>query len=1051
MKNPLGSPLVRISVGLVMLTCSILLMFEFLGLVPNQKVPELKFRKMLVESLAVQLNADITANREENVHHTLKAVVIRNSNVKSAGVRLTSNQVLAQYGDHEQAWLLKPTDKSTASQVQVPVFKKGKRWGTIEVIFDDLSTLENPFFILVLFVALSGFVCYLLFLKKTMLELDPGSVVPDRVRNALNTLSDGLLIIDNKEQIIFSNEPFMTKSALSNESLMGKKASELDWLDEEEQQVLPWLAVLQGEPTVNGASLKLRAKSGNLVSFKVNVSPIGRSEKVTRGALVTFNDITELEIKNSELGQLLDKLKLSQKEITAQNKELKYLATRDPLTSCLNRRSFFEGLRVLIEEEKSHKNSLSCIMSDIDHFKSVNDTYGHAVGDKVIKMVAKVLKDISRTNDLVGRYGGEEFCVVLPATTAQEAARVAERIRLAVMQADISLPDGKFNVTSSFGVACWSNQLANAEAFVSQADEALYVAKESGRNRVEIWNEPAVKSEPCTKHAEDTGLEDNSGEAFGKNEIENVPAEVVVQMDNLTGSEQRDKESLCSYDSELLEQHVAVSANVATDENDEGRENTQVFGLPSRAVMLDRIIQAIHRAKRNNRKFAILVLDLEKVRQISHTLGHSVSEKLIREMGRKISQTFRNTDCVSVVGSTRDASKNNVCVSQISSYELSLLLDDFIQDEFLIQMLNRIFQSLADPVNIEGSDLYLDTCIGVSLYPNDGEEPDELIANASTAMYEARLKSGRNNFRFYSPKINQRANQQLQMENDLHKAVERNEFLVYYQPKVDVSSGLLCGMEALVRWQHPVSGMVPPDRFIPLAESNGIIDAITDKVLALVCRHLTIWQEAGLEVVPVAVNLSPVQFKNPQFAAKLIKQLKQADILPQYIEFEMTENVVADNLAATVDLIHELNDAGFSISLDDFGTGYCSYSYLKNFPVDKIKIDRAIITDFTENTFDAAIVNSIITLADHLGLKIVAEGVETAEQLKFLRDLNCHQVQGYLISKPVPYEQATEFLAKPSLITGKIKASLGHNIQALPDDEGHFKVELTGILNKAPY
>ncbi|WDE01405.1 EAL domain-containing protein [Thalassomonas actiniarum] len=1051
MKNPLGSPLVRISVGLVMLTCSILLMFEFLGLVPNQKVPELKFRKMLVESLAVQLNADITANREDNVHHTLEAVVTRNSNVKSAGVRLISNQVIAQSGDHELAWLLKPADKSTASQVQVPIFKKGERWGTIEVIFDDLSTLDNPFFMLVLFVALSGFICYLLFLKKTMLELDPGSVVPDRVRNALNTLSDGLLIIDNKEQIIFSNEPFQKKSVRSNESLMGKKASELDWLCEEKQQVLPWLPILQGGATVTGAALKLRAKSGSLVSFKVNVSPIGRSEKVTRGALVTFNDITELEIKNSELGQLLDKLKLSQKEITAQNKELKYLATRDPLTSCLNRRSFFEGLRVLIEEEKSLKSSLSCIMSDIDHFKSVNDTYGHAVGDKVIKMVAKILKDISRTNDLVGRYGGEEFCVVLPATTAQEAAQVAERIRLAVMKQDISLPDGKFNVTSSFGVACWTNKLSNAEAFVSQADEALYVAKETGRNRVEIWNEQAEKSPEAATTVEDAELEINGAEPFEENGIEQAQAEPVIEINTLAGSEQESEENLYLNDGEVPLEHAGVSVNLTPDKNDERVETTQVFGLPSRIVMLDRIIQAIYRAKRNNRKFAILVLDLEKVRQISHTLGHSVSEKLIREMGRKISQIFRNTDCVSLVDSAGHAAKNSVCVSQISSYELSLLLDDFSRDEFLIQMLNRIFQSLENPVSIEGSDLYLDTCIGVSLYPNDGEEPDELIANASTAMYEARQKAGRNNFRFYSPKINQRANQQLQMENDLHKAVERNEFLVYYQPKVDVSSGQLCGMEALVRWQHPESGMVSPDDFIPLAETNGIIDAITEQVLVQVCGHLTRWQEASLEPVPVAINLSPVQFKNPQLAGKIIKQLKKNNILPKYIELEITENAVADNLAATIDLIHELTDAGFSISLDDFGTGYCSYSYLKNFPVDKIKIDRSIITDFTENTFDAAIVNSIITLADHLGLKIVAEGVETAEQLKFLRDLNCHQVQGYLISKPVPYEQATEFISDPSLINGKVKASLEHDTQVLAHDEGHFKVELTGILNKTPY
>ena len=1044
MKNIFGSPQARISIGLVMLTCSILLMFEFLGLVPNQKVPELKFRKMLVESLAIQLNTDIIANREENVKNTLKAVVSRNDSVKSAGVRLISNIVIAQFGHHEQVWHLKPSDKSTASQVQVPIYKQGEHWGTIEVIFTDLSALDNPFYMLVLFVACSGFFCYFFFLKRTMLELDPGAVVPDRVRNALNTLSDGLLIIDNKEQIIFSNEPFLCKSALVSESVLGKKASELNWLFEE-KQVLPWLLILQGKSSVSGVALKLKAKSGKYVSFKVNASPIGNGEKLTRGVLVTFNDITEIELKNNELGKVLDRLKLSQKEITAQNKELKYLATRDPLTSCLNRRSFFEGLRVLINEENNLNKSLSCIMLDIDHFKAVNDTYGHAVGDKVIKMVAKALKTISRTNDLVGRYGGEEFCLVLPGTTAQKAAQVAERIRLAIMTTEICVANDKFSVTSSFGIACWKSELMNAEAFVSQADEALYVAKESGRNRVEIHLEENVKildrAEPgdVNEIVNDLSLSENKyGE---KIEIQEHPDEER----QLLPLNEVENNNLAVEDMSGANVLNVTSTATVNEDNLSGELNT--FALPSRSVMLDRISQAIYRGQRNKGQFALLVLDLEKVRQISNTLGHSLSDKLIREIANKISQTFRNTDCVSIFEQADD----NVSVSQISSYELALLLDDFSGEQLIGQMLNRIFQLLENPVNVEGSDLYLDTCIGVSIYPEDGQDPDELISNASTAMYEARLKSGNNNFRFYSPEINKRANQQLQTEIDLHKAVERDEFIVYYQPKVDLVTGRLCGMEALVRWQHPESGMMAPDIFIPLAESNGLIEAITTKVVSQVCGHLKVWQESGLETVPVAINLSPVQFRNKNLAREIIQQLVDFDIQAQDLELEITENVVADNLDDTIALIHEFNDAGFSISLDDFGTGYCSYSYLKSFPVDKIKIDRSIITDFTENTFDAAIVNSIITLADHLGLKIVAEGVETSEQLRFLRDLNCHQVQGYLISKPVPYEQATMFLSEPAVINSKIKSSLRGTEPAITQIGNSFNAELTGILNKVPY
>ena len=471
---------------------------------------------------------------------------------------------------------------------------------------------------------------------------------------------------------------------------------------------------------------------------------------------------------------------------------------------------------------------------------------------------------------------------------------------------------------------------------------------------------------------------------------------------------------------------------------------SETFGLPSRELMLDRITQAIYRAKRNKDKFALLVLDLENARQINNTMGYTVCEKFISEIGKKISESFRNTDSVSIL----DIAENSFSLFQIGSYEFAILLDDFAQDEFVVQILNRIFSVLESPTIVEGIDLYLDSSIGVSIYPNDGGDPDELIRNAATAMYEAKLQAGLNNFIFYSADINMRASQQLKMENDLHKAVERDEFVVYYQPKTDLNTATMCGVEALVRWLHPESGMISPDKFIPLAESNGLIEEITSKVISIVCGQLVAWRESGLSIVPVAINLSPVQFRNKALASQISKMVARSGLLPENIELEITENVAVDNLGSTVDLLQEFNDAGFSVSLDDFGTGYCSYNYLKHLPVDKIKIDQSIISGFSENTFDAAIVHSIITLADHLGLMIVAEGVETDEQLKFLRDLNCHQVQGYLISRPVPHEEITKFLLDPSLIKKKVLASLSSDYNGSTQVGKTTKPELIGILNK---
>ena len=1027
MRKFIGSPLVRISIGLVMLTCCILLMFEFLGLVPNQQKPELQFRKVLVESLAVQLHSDIMANRQENVRNVLMVLVNRNDSVVSAAVRKAPNNIIVQFGDHGQIWSLKPSDKSTATQIQVSIYIQDKRWGTIEVSFNEL-TVGMPFYILVIFVALSGFICYLLFLKRTMLELDPSSVVPERVGNALNTFSEGLLVIDNKEQIVFSNESFLLKYASLNESLVGKKASDLGWqlqADQSKENVLPWFAVINGEPASSGTALKLRSKSGESVSFKVNVAAISAAGTAIRGALVTFSDITELEIKNAELGHLLEKLKHGQKEIAAQNKELKYLATRDPLTACLNRRSFFDGLKVLMIEAQNQRTLLSCIMLDIDHFKSVNDRFGHAVGDKVIKMVAATLKDISRPNDLVGRYGGEEFCIALPHTTPEDAAKVAERMRISIMETEISIPATEFNITSSFGIAGWKKTTGNAEEFVSQADEALYVAKEGGRNRVEIWlgmksevEQPSVtqakakiSEEKCVYPIQDESHSDGNICSLGVDQV---------------------NDSISDINLELFD-------NIAEFET-----KSETFELPSRPLMLDRITQAIVRAKRYNGKCALLVLDLEKVHRINNTMGHAASEKLIRKTEKNLTDTFRSTDCVSII----DVAEFSFSLSQISSYEFAILLADFYQDDVVANALNRIFKVLEKPTVVEGVELYLDSPIGVSIYPNDGQDPEELIGNASSAMHEAKLMQGGKNFRYFSADINMRANKQVKTENDLHKAVERGEFLVYYQPKVELDTGELSGMEALVRWLHPELGLIAPDEFIPLAESNGIIESISSYVISTVCTQLKAWQSAGVPIVPIAVNLSPVEFRNKNLANKIISVIEEAGVLPEYIELEITENIAMDNLGATVELIQELSDAGMSVTLDDFGTGYCSYSYLKYFSVDKIKIDRSIISGFADNTYDAAIVNSIITLGEHLGLKIVAEGIETDEQLRFLRDLHCHQIQGYLISKPVPHEEAIKFLSDPSIIRRKVQASLGNELSLEPQMSSVATMELIGVLNK---
>ena len=485
----LKSPLVRISFSLAMLTVAMLLLTDLLGLVPDTKNAELQSRKVIAESLAVQLSGDIVDRQLQSIEQTLRSVIERNPSMLSGAVRMGDGQLLSAYGDHTQHWTLRSDDKSTATQVQVPLYNDTGRWGSVELRFKALAgkggwfSFRNSFVTVILFVALAGFLTYLLFLKRTMRELNPDAVIPERVRKALDTLAEGLLVVDKDGFIVFSNMAFARKTGLTPQQLVGQKSTDLDWevqADGHAVGELPWIHLLAGQAAPTGVRVRLKTALKATYTFTVNVSPITAAAEKIKGALITFDDITEIETKNEELRRTLGKLEKSQREITRQNQELQVLATRDPLTGALNRRSLFQGFETLFAEAREEGVALSCIMVDIDHFKSVNDRFGHAVGDKVIKLLAKILSEHSRPIDLVGRFGGEEFCVVLPEVGAEVAVEIAERMRLAVQEGKDAKFTSSLRITSSFGVTTLSERVKDHNEMLEEADKALYAAKEGG-------------------------------------------------------------------------------------------------------------------------------------------------------------------------------------------------------------------------------------------------------------------------------------------------------------------------------------------------------------------------------------------------------------------------------------------------------------------------------------------------------------------------------------------------------------------------------------------
>jgi EAL domain-containing protein (putative c-di-GMP-specific phosphodiesterase class I) len=395
-----------------------------------------------------------------------------------------------------------------------------------------------------------------------------------------------------------------------------------------------------------------------------------------------------------------------------------------------------------------------------------------------------------------------------------------------------------------------------------------------------------------------------------------------------------------------------------------------------------------------------------------------------------------------------DNSISTFSISRINNDQFAVLLSDLQQIDPLIQVVNRIFNNFKKAIFIEGNEIYLNANIGLSLFPDDGRTADNLLSHANSAMRESKQSAGRSSYTFYSDKIDKQLKQRVRLENELFKAIERNELRLYYQPKVNLRTARITGMEALLRWKHPRLGLVPPNDFIPLAEQTGIIHKIGMWVVQTACQQTRIWLEKGYGDVPIAVNLSPIQFQSENFAESILSLVADSDISPINIELEITESVVMQNVENSVATMNKFSRAGMRISLDDFGTGYSSLSSLKRFPVDKLKIDRTFLTDIISKPTDASLVSSIIAMSHGMGLSVIAEGVEDKEQLRFLQSLGCDEIQGYFISKPVPRKAAETLLAEVASMHHKIMDALKDSVHMQMVSNRPGTPAIAGVLNE---
>jgi diguanylate cyclase (GGDEF)-like protein len=400
-----------------------------------------------------------------------------------------------------------------------------------------------------------------------------------------------------------------------------------------------------------------------------------------------------------------------------------------------------------------------------------------------------------------------------------------------------------------------------------------------------------------------------------------------------------------------------------------------------------------------------MILDLDMFKRVNSTYGYAVGDELLRVVSGRLTDVLRNTDTVARL----HYASGTTSIYRLGGDEFGILLTGLDCTDFTSQIVNRVIESITGQIDIQGNEFHLACSVGVSLFPEHGTSAEVLLKNASTALYFAKLQ-GHNIFRYYDEDLNRDSLESLKLENDLRHVIERNELELYYQPKIDLATGKVNSVEALVRWHHPELGMIPPNEFIPIAEETGMITTIGYWVLESACHQLRQWQESGFSDISVAVNLSAVQFSQQDLLKRILNTLSEAGICPNQLELEITESTIMQDIDAAASTMRALHCSGMHISIDDFGTGYSSLTHLKRFPINTIKIDRSFIRDITTDSDDAVIVSAIISMAHSMGLKVIAEGVETVEQLNILRELQCNEIQGFLFSPPVPQDEATALL-----------------------------------------
>jgi diguanylate cyclase (GGDEF)-like protein len=558
------------------------------------------------------------------------------------------------------------------------------------------------------------------------------------------------------------------------------------------------------------------------------------------------------------------------------------------------------------------------------------------------------------------------------------------------------------NINDNDGATDTPDQLV----VTSQGKDRLPVARGTDRRR----NESAVIDDKATFLCRENFAAAREDAAHSREEAANLREGIATSREDAVrlreGAATSREQEICSTEATqtTYDDHVTMlrQANehlvVATIEAHKLAEEVQaakidldhlahhdvLTELPNRILFQDRLNQAIESARRQGRQLAVMFMDLDQFKHINDSLGHAIGDQLLQSVAQRLVGCVRHSDTISRQGGD----------------EFVLLLSTIEHAEDTALSAQKMLAALALPHHIDGHDLHISVSIGISIYPDDGQNAEILIKSADTAMYYAK-DNGRNNYKFFEQDMNARAVLRQSTEASLRLALERREFVLYYQPKINLHSGTIVGVEALIRWQHPERGLLSPAQFVPIAEDCGLILPIGRWVLREACLQARAWRQAGLPSITVAVNTSALEFRAKDFLENIRTTLEDTHLEPRYLELELTESALMRDAESTDSVLHAIADLGVKLAIDDFGTGYSSLSYLRQFPIDTLKIDQSFVNRMTSNPDDAAIVNAVISMGKSLKQRVIAEGVETPEQYALLLAQQCDEAQGYYFGRPV--------------------------------------------------